>query len=68
MISFQSNIGPGGRIIRGTAGLLAAGGAVLVWPHVWWAALVLGLAGAFLLFEAVRGWCGARACGIRTPF
>jgi hypothetical protein len=24
--------------------------------------------GIFVLFEAVRGWCLARACGVKTKF
>jgi hypothetical protein len=27
---------------------------------------VLATAGVFALFEALRGWCLARACGIKT--
>jgi uncharacterized membrane protein YedE/YeeE len=31
-----------------------------------WAFWLLMLAGLFALFEAVRGWCIVRACGIKT--
>jgi hypothetical protein len=27
----------------------------------------LALAGIFMIFEAARGWCLARACGLKTP-
>ena len=30
--------------------------------------LVLLASGAFVLFEALRGWCALRACGIKTKF
>jgi hypothetical protein len=30
--------------------------------------LVLFAGGAFVLFEALRGWCAIRACGIKTKF
>lgn len=33
----------------------------------WIAVAVLTLMGLFQLFEARRGWCVVRACGIRTP-
>ena len=62
------NIENKGRLIRGlgAAGLLIGGG-VLLQTH-----LVSGLAlivcGAFVLFEALRGWCVFRACGIKTKF
>lgn len=28
--------------------------------------VVLIISGGFMLFEAVRGWCVMRACGIKT--
>ena len=30
--------------------------------------LVFVAAGLFAMFEAIRGWCIARACGIKTKF
>jgi cytochrome b subunit of formate dehydrogenase len=33
-----------------------------------WLGLVFAVASLFALFEAVRGWCLARACSIRTRF
>ena len=38
--------------------------AVQQWPLL----AVLALAGGFTLFEALRGWCVMRACGIRTKW
>lgn len=64
---FRPNIEARGRVARGilAAGLLLA--AALVAREIPWAAVVLGLSGLFVAFEATRGWCAARACGIRTP-
>ena len=31
-----------------------------------WVRVVLAGTGGFALFEAVRGWCVMRACGIKT--
>jgi hypothetical protein len=33
-----------------------------------WLGIVLFLGGAFCIFEALRGWCALRACGIKTKF
>ena len=33
-----------------------------------WLALLFLLLGIFTLFEAARGWCAFRACGVKTPF
>jgi hypothetical protein len=42
------------------------------WPcperYSLWACLALVVVGVFGLFEAARGWCVARACGIKTRF
>jgi hypothetical protein len=64
---FVPNISRTGRLVRGIFAMVLLGAAVFTW-HVHWlisAALLCG--GIFLLFEALRGWCGLRACGIKTP-
>lgn len=60
------NIGNQGRLVRGlgAAGLFA--GAWFAFGVSFWLGLALALSGGFVLFEAVRGWCALRACGIRT--
>ena len=63
---FAANIGPAGRIVRGLMGLALLGGAVLSFQQSVWLALLLAAAGVFGLFEALRGWCLMRACGIKT--
>lgn len=64
---FQRNIDSNGRIVRGVMGLslLLGGGVTAVYLQLW---LGIGLlvAGGFILFEAVSGWCVARACGMKT--
>lgn len=55
-------------MIRGTGavGLLAA--AVISWPHSWIIGVAFGLSAGFVAFEAARGWCVLRACGLKTKF
>ena len=63
---FSRNIGNTGRLVRGlgaTALLVGAGFGFCV--SVWLGA-VLAVLGVFVLFEALRGWCVMRACGIKT--
>ena len=64
---WKSNIGTTGRLIRGALGVLALGMSAFAWKNgVPWLTVVLVIAGLFMLFEAVRGWCVMRACGFRT--
>ena len=63
---FQPNIDSRGRLVRGgIAVLLFIAGGVIAFD-VLWLELVFAAIGIFTLFEAVRGWCVARACGIKT--
>jgi hypothetical protein len=41
-------------------------GAGFAFRDSFWLGLVLAACGGFMLFEAWRGWCGVRACGIKT--
>jgi hypothetical protein len=62
----QPNIGSTGRWIRGVLGvMLALVGLGCLWVNLWLALLML-VSAALVLFEASRGWCVARACGVRT--
>jgi hypothetical protein len=69
------NIKRNGRIARAITGLLTIGGGVaclvVSWPEslvVRWVLIVIGvMVGLFQLYEAKRGWCIARACGMKTP-
>ncbi len=65
---FQPNIERQGRVIRALIGLALFVAAILVGQSVWWAGLLLGACAAFAWFEAARGWCAARACGIKTKY
>jgi hypothetical protein len=40
-------------------------GIILV-DYILWLGLVFVIAGLFAIYEALRGWCLARACGIKT--
>ncbi|TWT42031.1 hypothetical protein RAS1_31580 [Phycisphaerae bacterium RAS1] len=75
-MALTCNIDRRGRVARGVTGaVFAAGGVGLIVRVVlfgggwtWYAggALLVCL-GAFMLFEARRGWCVARAMGLKTP-
>lgn len=71
----QRNINNAGRIARAMTGLLTIAAGILLliygWPESdawrWLLAALAFAAGGFQLFEAARGWCVARACGVKTP-
>lgn len=63
---FSPNIDNKGRLLRGTIALLLFVGAGFGFTAALWLGLVLAASGAFVLFEALRGWCALRACGIKT--
>jgi hypothetical protein len=63
---FAPNITALGRVARAVWGFGLIGAGVLLFSRSRWVAAGLGLAGAFARFEAVRGWCVMRACGIKT--
>lgn len=68
MIFLRPNIDTKGRIIRGISALAMGLGAAVTWPHSHAAGIALAASSAFVAFEAVRGWCAARACGVKTKF
>jgi hypothetical protein len=64
---FQPNLDRKGRVTRAIWGVLCLGGAAwAAYAGHRWAALGLVLGGLFGFFEAARGWCVVRACGIKT--
>ena len=64
----KQNIDDTGRTARGGMGILfLLIGGCLVPVSAPLAVIFLAL-GLFCLFEAWRGWCAVRACGIKTPF
>jgi hypothetical protein len=63
---FRPNIRRNGRIARGVTGTLCLIAGIVLVDFVLWLGLVLVVAGLFAIYEALRGWCLARACGIKT--
>lgn len=63
---FGRNLEKRGRIFRGVIATVLLLGGLFAFTQVWWLGLILLASGAFVLFEALRGWCIMRACGIRT--
>lgn len=65
----RQNINRNGRLIRAALGLACLLGAgYFAWGGQMWLAIVFLVLGLFTLFEALRGWCAFRACGVKTPF
>jgi len=65
---FATNIETKGRLFRATGACLIGTAAVVLWWRSPATAVCLALAAAFLAFEAARGWCALRACGVKTKF
>lgn len=63
---FNPNLDRRGRIVRAVSGLALALSGLFIAYQVRWLGLILILAGIFMLFEAFRGWCLLRACGVKT--
>ena len=63
---FARNIDRTGRIVRAAGGVALIIAGLLLWERSRWLCFVLVAAGAFMLYEAARGWCLMRACGIKT--
>ena len=63
---FRPNIKRSGRIARGVIGTVCLIAGIITVDFSLWVGLVLVAAGLFAIFEATRGWCIARACGIKT--
>ncbi len=62
------NIGNAGRLLRALAAAALLSGAWFAFATSVWLSLLLGISGLFVLFEALRGWCVLRACGVKTKF
>ena len=63
---FSPNIDNKGRLIRGFGALAMLVGAGFGFSLSVWLGIVLTASGVFVAFEALRGWCALRACGIKT--
>ena len=63
---FSPNIDNKGRLVRGLGAVGLFVGAWFGFGVSAWLGLALVASGGFVLFEALRGWCALRACGIKT--
>ena len=63
---FKPNISFQGRIARGITGTILLIAGIILADDTLWASIPLVAIGLFCVFEAVRGWCFLRACGVRT--
>jgi hypothetical protein len=63
---FRPNLDRQGRIARGVIGSLCLIAGIILVDFVLWLGLIFVVAGLFAIYEALRGWCLARACGIKT--
>ena len=69
LMSFlKPNIESKGRLIRGVTGAILLISGFPLWNIQPWVSAVLWISAVFVLFEAFRGWCVLRACGIKTKF
>jgi hypothetical protein len=62
------NIDRTGRLMRGVIALALIITAGFAFTHALWLGIVITALAVFSLFEALRGWCMLRACGIKTRF
>ena len=63
---FSRNLDNNGRIVRGFGAVALLVGAGFGFAMSIWVGLALLTSGVFVAFEALRGWCALRACGIKT--
>ena len=63
---FRPNIGRQGRIARGVIGTLCLIAGIIIVDFKLWLGLIFVAAGLFAIYEALRGWCLVRACGVKT--
>jgi len=63
---FSRNIDNKGRFNRGFGALALLIGAGFGFSVSVWFGIALMASGVFVAFEALRGWCALRACGIKT--
>ena len=63
---FARNIETEGRAVRGLAALVLLLTAIVPFQLSILLRLIFLVSGLFVLFEALRGWCALRACGVKT--
>jgi hypothetical protein len=64
----KQNIDSKGRLARGGLSLMLLLAAGCLVPVNGTLAIFFAVAGLFTAYEALKGWCAFRACGIKTPF
>jgi hypothetical protein len=66
----KPNIDTKGRIVRASMALMLLGLALYGYVTSWsfWIFIPVALGGILAGYEAARGWCVVRACGIKTRF
>jgi hypothetical protein len=65
---FSKNLDFRGRMARGVIGTICLIAGIVTVDYSLRFGLIFVAAGLFAMFEAIRGWCIARACGIKTKF
>ena len=63
---FSRNLSNTGRLVRGLGAIALLIGAGFGFFVSIWLSVALTVSGVFVLFEALRGCCVLRACGLRT--
>ena len=63
---FRPNLSRAGRIVRAVLAVALLIGAIVAVRQIVWLGVGLFISAIFVFFEAARGWCVVRACGIRT--
>jgi hypothetical protein len=63
---FSRNIDRKGRVVRGAISVGLFIGACFAFGDSSVLGIVLAASAVFTLFEALRGWCVVRACGVKT--
>ena len=63
---FRPNLETRGRLVRGMGGIAFVAVGVALGGGNLMVSVILIVSGGFMLFEAVRGWCIMRACGLKT--
>jgi Flp pilus assembly protein TadB len=63
---FPQNISNRGRLVRGLGALALFVAAGFAFTIAAWLGIAFLASAVFVLFEALRGWCALRACGIKT--
>lgn len=63
---FSPNITGAGRAMRGAIALAFLAAGIFASDLPWAVRAIFFVSAGFVGFEAVRGWCVLRACGIKT--